>query len=230
MQYAWIDGRRRPPLAKKEHATCPDCGGQLFAVLPVENAPHWRHRSGDCDPWSEPEGSWHLAWKERFDLSCREIPLRDQLTQELHRADILVGRGTPGATVLELQHSSISEDERAAREAFYMREHRMFWLVHIHGETSFLDHRFGISLDFKSRVANFDGKNFAIMHWLGPSKQFIEKWKRANAHVFFHVGSSIYYLASKDLMDRMGLALKKGEFALCHLTCDDFIRAVRGVD
>lgn len=230
MQYAWIDGRRRPPLAKKERTTCRDCDGLLTAVMPVENSPHWRHQSGDCDPWTEPEGAWHLAWKEFFDLSCREVALRDPGTGELHRADILVGGGTPTATVLELQHSSISEEERDAREAFYHLQHRMFWLVHIHSETTFLAHRFGMSLDFKSRPVDVDGRRFAIMRWAGPSRQFIEKWKRAKAHVFFHAGALIYYLAGPATAARLGTPLGRGEFALTPLTRDDFLRAVRSED
>lgn len=230
MQYAWIDGRKRPPIAKKERTTCRDCGGDLTAVMPVENVPHWRHKSGDCDPWSEPEGEWHLAWKEFFDLSSREVALRDPVAGELHRADVLFGQGTPKATVLELQHSSISEEERDAREAFYRREHRMFWLVHIHSDTTFLAHRFGMSLDFRSRPVEIDGRQFGIMRWVGPSKQFIEKWKRAKAHVFFNAGGSIYYLAGPSIAARLGTTLGRGEFALTHLSVDDFLKAVRSED
>lgn len=230
MLYAWVSDQKRAPVVKGERTTCRDCGGLLTAVMPVENTPHWRHKAGDCDSWSETEGPWHLAWKELFDMSCREIALRDQETGELHRADVLVGSGTPRATVLELQHSSISEDERNAREAFYQREHRMFWLVHIHSERSFLGTYFGMSLDFGSRVINLDGKKFAIMHWMGPSKQFIEKWKRATAHVFFSAGSHIFYLASPSVVARLGGPFQRGEFALCALTRDEFLRAVRGED
>lgn len=227
MLYAWVDDQKRAPIAKGERTTCRDCGGLLTAVMPVENTPHWRHKAGDCDPWSEPEGPWHLGWKEFFDMSCREITLRDPTTGELHRADVLVGSGTLRATVLELQHSSISEDERSAREAFYRREHRMFWLVHIHSESSFLGTHFGMSLDFSSRVINLDGKEFAVMRWMGPNKQFIEKWKRATAHVFFDAGAHIFYLASPGVAARLGGPLQRGEFALCALMRDDFLRAVR---
>lgn len=230
MQYAWIDGRKRPPLAKKERTTCRDCGGLLSAVMPVENAPHWRHRSGDCDPWTEPEGDWHLGWKEHFDLPCREVALRDPGTGELHRADVLFGQGTPNAIVLELQHSSISEEERDAREAFYRRAHRMFWLVHIHGESSFLDHAFGISLNFRSRPVDLDGRRYGIMKWMGRSTQFIEKWKRAKAHVFFHAGGSVYYLAGRETAARLAPSFGRGEFALTHLTRDEFLKAVRSED
>lgn len=227
MLYAWVDNKKRAPVAKGERTTCRDCGGLLTAVMPVENTPHWRHKAGDCDPWSEPEGSWHLGWKELFDISCREIALHDPTTRELHRADVLVGRGLPRSTVLELQHSPISEDERNARETFYRREHRMFWLVHIHSESSFLGTYFSMSLDFGSRIINLDGKEFAIMSWMGPNKQFIEKWKRARAHVFFSAGPYIFYLAGSGVAARLGSPLLRGEFALCALTRDEFLRAVR---
>ncbi|MEG8063780.1 hypothetical protein G3N90_02420 [Xanthomonas hortorum pv. gardneri] len=230
MLYAWVGDQKRAPLAKGERTTCRDCGGLLTAVIPVENTPHWRHKAGDCDPWSEPEGPWHLGWKEFFDMSCREIALRDPATGELHRADVLVGSGSPRATVLELQHSSISEDERIAREAFYRRGHRMFWLIHIHSESSFLGTYFSMSLDFSSRITNLDGTEFAVMRWMGPNKQFIEKWKRATAHVFFNAGPFIFYLASPGVAARLGAPLRRGEFALSALSRDDFLRAVRWED
>jgi hypothetical protein len=230
MLYAWVGNQKRAPIAKGERTTCRDCGGLLTAVMPVENMPHWRHKAGDCDAWSEPEGPWHIGWKELFDISCREVSLLDQLTGERHRADVLVGSGTPMATVLELQHSSISEDERNAREGFYRREHRMFWLVHIHSEGSFLGNYFSMSLDFESHVVNLDDKKFAIMCWMGPNKQFIEKWKRAAAHVFFSAGQYIFYLAGPSATSRLGGPFKRGEFALCALTRDEFVRAVRGED
>jgi hypothetical protein len=222
MLYAWIGNQKRAPVEKGERTTCRDCGGLLIAVMPVENTPHWRHKAGDCDSWSEPEGPWHLGWKGLFEMSCREIGLRDPMTGELHRADVLVDTGTPRATVLELQHSSISEDERNARETFYRREHRMFWLVHIHSESSFLGTDLSMSLDLKSRIVNIDGKEFAIMHWMGR--------KRATAHVFFNAGPYIFYLAGPAATSRLGGPFKRGEFALCALTRDEFLRAVRGED
>ena len=229
MLEAWIDDQKRAPRVKGERTTCRDCGGLLTSVIPVENVPHWRHKAGDCDSWSEPEGLWHLGWKQLFDSSCREVSLRDPVTGEFHRADVLVSAGTPRATVLELQHSTISEDERNAREAFYQRGRRMFWLVHIHNETSFLGSNFRLSLDMRSRVVQLDGREFAIMHWMGSSKQFIEKWKRASAHVFFSAGHYIFYLASPSVAARLGISLARGEFALCALTRDQFVRAVHTI-
>ena len=99
---AWIDGTKRQPIAKGERTICKDCGALLIAVVPFENIKHWRHKGGDCDPWSEPEGEWHLSWKRHFEKNCREIWFKEQQTGEGHRADILCGAGTPNATVLEL--------------------------------------------------------------------------------------------------------------------------------
>jgi len=36
MLYAWIDGVKRPPLAKGERTVCRACGGLLTSVIPVE--------------------------------------------------------------------------------------------------------------------------------------------------------------------------------------------------
>jgi len=226
MLEALIDGQKRPPKVRGERTSCPDCGSILIAVMPFEIRPHWRHEGRDCDSWSEPEGQWHIEWKELFDRSCRETTLRDPLTDEHHRADILVCRDTPYATVLELQHSSISYDEISAREAFYKREHRMFWLVHIHNEKSSLGYNFFNSLDLQSCLVKYKGNTFAIMQWMGRSTQFIEKWKRATAHVFFQAGAYIFYLASPIVAKNLGRTFGRGEYALCQISQNDFLDAV----
>lgn len=230
MIYAWIDGQKRQPLIKGETTKCKDCEGVLSAVLPAKNINHWRHKSGDCDTWSEPEGPWHLGWKERFSEECREITLRDSLTNELHRADILYGQGTKFETVLELQHSSISEDERISRETFYTQGRRMFWLVHISDSSPASSNcwNFEISLNFDRHPVQYKSYTFGIMQWYGRSTQFIEKWKGSNAHVFFDFNGRIFYLANARLAQKLnnGLPLEKGEFALCMLTQRKFIAAV----
>ncbi|WP_313618977.1 hypothetical protein [Pantoea septica] len=229
MIYAWIGGQKRQPLEKGEKTECRDCGGTLTAVLPVQNIHHWRHKAGDCDTWSEPEGPWHLQWKEFFSEGCREVTLRDAQTNELHRADILYGQGTDSETVLELQHSPISEEERISREKFYMQGRRMFWLVHLDTKSSSHGWTFEMSLDFKNKRAEYAKHTFGIMHWFGRSTQFIEKWKRSDAHVFFDFKDHIFYLANKRISEKLnnGAPLEKGEFAVCVLTRDKFIAAVQ---
>lgn len=128
--------------------------------------------------------------------------------------------------MLELQHSSISEVERCAREDFYTRGRRMFWLVHIHGEDSFLNYNFAFSLDFRGAPLSLAGRPYSVMRWMGRSKQFIEKWKKSEAHVFFDAGGRIFHLASATLLLEIGCRLERGQFALSELSRDEFVRAV----
>nr|WP_315171364.1 hypothetical protein [uncultured Flavobacterium sp.] len=228
MLYAWVDGIKRAPLNKGEKTICQDCGGILTSVVPTENIKHWRHKAGDCDNWSEPEGQWHLSWKEYFDFNSREICLIDEVTGELHRADVLCGLGTEKSTVLELQHSNISEEERIAREEFYSKNHKMFWLVHIHSDTSFNEFSFGSALSLASE-AKYAERKFMIATWGGRSYQFIEKWKRSNVNVFFDWKGYIFYLASDKISQHLNGSRGKGRFAVCSLSRLEFINAINGV-
>lgn len=227
MLYAWIDGIKRAPLEKGEKTVCPDCGGILTSVIPVENVKHWRHKAGDCDNWSEPEGQWHLSWKEHFDFDFREVCLIDEVSGERHRADIFCASGTSQSTVLELQHSSISEEERIARELFYSRNNQMFWLVHVHSETSFNEFGFEAGLSLSSET-EYAGRKFMIATWAGSSYQFIEKWKRSNVNVFFDWKGYVFYLANNKISNKIGGPFERGKFAVCALSKLDFINAVNG--
>lgn len=222
-----IDGVRRSPLRKGERATCPDCGGTLHAVIPADFTPHWRHKGGDCDPWSEPEGPWHIGWKERFAEEAREVKLVDKETGDWHRADIRCDRPDGQAVVLELQHSPITEEVRLERDAFYGKNHRMMWLLHIHDEKSFRAYGLRMSLSDSNPVTH-SGKTFYRMRWFGYSTRFIERWKRSDAHVFFDLDGRIYYLATMKACAELVSASAKGEFALCPLSIQDFVEAVSG--
>lgn len=103
----------------------------------------------------------------------------------------------------------------------------MFWLVHIDASSN--GWNFDISLDFKSRHVKQDHHSFGIMQWFGRSTQFIEKWKRSNAYVFFDFNGRIFFLANKRLSEKInnGIPLLKGEYALCLLTREEFIDAVK---
>lgn len=225
MIYALMDGEKRQPRAKGERSRCDGCGAELRAVLPTQNIWHWRHKGGDCDSWSEKEGEWHLWWKEQFPLHCREVSLRDNLTGELHRADIL-GPGTSGrGVVLELQQSPISEEERIARESFYMQERQLFWLLNMHDPATNRAFSFGISLQFNKPV-NHKDRIFYTMHWLGQSKAFIEKWKSSVAHVFLDYDGKLYYLATNAACGDLVRRQATGQFAIACVTFDEFVAAV----
>jgi hypothetical protein len=113
---------------------------------------------------------------------------------------------------------------------FYKKGRRMFWLVHIDATSAYSNGwNFHIFLDFKSNLVEHDSHAYRIMQWYGRSKQFIEKWKRSNAHVCFDFKGHIFYLANARLAESLngGISLSKGEFALCALTQNEFIDAIK---
>lgn len=114
MKWALVDGRRS--LAAPELAgLCPGCGGEVIAKCGEVLQWHWSHRAAECDPWSEPESGWHIAWKNQFPADWQERVIGD------HRADVLTPRG-----VIEFQKSAISTKQIREREHFYGR---MVWVI-----------------------------------------------------------------------------------------------------
>lgn len=107
-------------------ATCPGCAAAVIAKCGSILIWHWSHEAdrGECDPWFEGETDWHLAWKQAaLDAGCRvEVTMRDQ--RAWHRADIV----RPDGVVIELQHSTIGQEEVLEREAFYRRHGGLLWL------------------------------------------------------------------------------------------------------
>ncbi|MDR7135318.1 competence CoiA-like predicted nuclease [Lysobacter niastensis] len=226
MLFALADGVKRQPLCAGERAICPHCDSEVVAVLPSLSVWHWRHKANDCDPWSEPEGEWHFGWKERFEPAWREVSLIDHATNEKHRADIFCEQsGSP--TVVELQHSPIVEEERLARERFYARGRRMFWLLHLHDERSLRGTHFALSLNYGLPV-DHHGRTFYLMRWGGSSTRFIERWKQSKVHVFFDFRGQLFYLATAHPKLSFPWPWAKGWFAVCPLSTEQFISAVSG--
>ena len=115
MRYGLCNSTRVEPQPQGR-AVCPTCDGTLIAHCGDIITWHWAHESGaDCDPWSEGETDWHVAWKLRFPIEYREVVVGH------HRADVRA----PDGTVVELQHSYISPAEIQERESFYRN---MIWI------------------------------------------------------------------------------------------------------
>lgn len=117
MLYAIDSAGNQIEPSPKAAGTCSLCKLPLIPKCGRVNAWYWSHRAGDCDPWNEGETEWHRAWKRRAEPGWCEVVLPP------HRADIR----RPDGLVIELQHSSISGADIAAREAFYGN---MWWLFH----------------------------------------------------------------------------------------------------
>lgn len=125
MEFALKDKSRVIATQTGDRASCPACGGEVVAKCGSIVIHHWAHKVADCDPWSEPEGPWHRAWKAIVAPSAREVVIGN------HRADIVGNSGR----VVELQHSPISPETIADREQFYGR---MVWLFDASGWVSSL--------------------------------------------------------------------------------------------
>lgn len=121
MQTALVNGQKMEP-ARGLRGQCEVCQGMLIAKCGSRIMHHWAHyRLRGCDSWSENETKWHREWKSRFPIDCREV-VRHSDTGEIHRADIC----TPSGIYIEVQHSSISDEERISREQFYSN---LIWVV-----------------------------------------------------------------------------------------------------
>lgn len=97
-------------------AICPTCEHPVIPKTGTINAWHWAHVARtDCDPWSEPDSTWHRAWQQSVPLDRREV------TIGAHRADMVTDDGI----VVEVQHSNLNPAEIAEREHHYRR---MVWI------------------------------------------------------------------------------------------------------
>ena len=121
MQYALVDGRKSEARTGTR-GTCPDCGAAMLAKCGTRVMHHWAHVSRrNCDPWWENETDWHREWKSKFPEECREVS-HTAPVGEIHRADIK----TPTGIVIEVQHSTMTDQERESRESFYRN---LIWIL-----------------------------------------------------------------------------------------------------
>ena len=121
MQIALVNNKRTEAFSKGR-GICPICRSETIAKCGPRIMHHWaHHRPKDCDPWWENETQWHRDWKNRFPIDCREVSHTAD-NGEIHRADIK----TPTGIVIEIQHSSMTDDERISREDFYRN---LVWVV-----------------------------------------------------------------------------------------------------
>lgn len=121
MQLALLNGTRVEAFPGGK-ALCPTCGAAMAAKCGPRVIHHWAHEGRrNCDPWWENETDWHREWKNQFPVACREV---SHLAPdgEIHRADIR----TPTGIYIEVQHSSMTDTERASREGFYQN---LVWVI-----------------------------------------------------------------------------------------------------
>ena len=105
-----FDAHRRE-ATRGARSVCACCSAPVRAKCGSIVVHHWAHdHARDCDPWYDTGAhDWHLAWQRQNPADWCERVIGK------HRADLL----TPDGLVVEFQHSPLSPEEIAEREAFY---------------------------------------------------------------------------------------------------------------
>ncbi len=184
---------------KKYH--CPMCGAELVLKQGDYNIDHFAHKSLiDCDAFSHDMSKWHKDWQNMFPVKSREIVI--SLGDIKHRADVCLNR-----TVIEFQHSSISEAEFHARNEFYTKAgFRVIWLFDLINEFS--------TERIKFMRINDNGKT--LYQWLWSLKTLSNYKDSNNIQVFFQEDEDCIELLSWTNQDcsriLMDTTFDKGEF------------------
>ena len=102
------------PASHRGRMLCPVCDAGLTARRGSVKVHHYAHKPGArCDPWRQGMTEWHRSWQEHWDPERNEV--RMERGGIVHIADVV----TTDCVVVEFQHSDLSREEVAAREAFY---------------------------------------------------------------------------------------------------------------
>lgn len=93
---------------------CPVCGDPVQPRQGDIKQWHYAHDRGSActDDWTYDMSEWHRSWQALFPAGNREVVIAHN--GEKHRADVLCY-----GTVIEFQHSPISESEFWRRNKFY---------------------------------------------------------------------------------------------------------------
>lgn len=110
---------------KGETYFCPICGQEVIQRKGNINAYHYAHKTSCnelCDSWSYDMSEWHREWQSLFPKDNRETIIHFNGIK--HRADVQIDK-----TVIEFQHSRISDEEFWKRNEFYTNAgYEVIWL------------------------------------------------------------------------------------------------------
>ena len=157
-------------LAEKgENFFCQHCFEKVQLKRgPVRRA-HFAHfKDSNCVYERNPnyKSEWHIRMQEYFPRETREVRFIDEKTGEKHIADIYI---KDCETVLEFQHSPISEEEFLSRTKFHCNHgRRIVWLF---DESSSAKNRpFG-----KFRLKSTPIPGYSVYEWIQKPRPFLSK-------------------------------------------------------
>ena len=105
---------------------CPVCNEEVIKRKGTINAHHYAHKNNsqclEKDGWHYDMSDWHYDWQNQFPVENQEVVFKSD--NKIHRADVFIND-----TVLEFQHSPITEEEFNDRNEFYNNlGYKVIWI------------------------------------------------------------------------------------------------------
>ncbi|RFB95080.1 hypothetical protein B5K11_08870 [Rhizobium leguminosarum bv. trifolii] len=179
MKFGLVEGIRQEATAGAR-GLCPGCSSSVIAKCGEIRLHHWAHLSTMvCDPWREQETDWHRGWKNEFPVEWQEVWHRAP-SGEIHISDVKTANGA----VIEFQHSPITPQERASREAFY---HPMAWVVdgaRLKGDLP----------SFCAALTDAPSAGTKLRAWLvrPGTSMIVDRWAGGSYPVFLDFGDAVF--------------------------------------
>ena len=167
---------------------CPICGEELRTRQGTTNAHHFAHKNNsNClerDGWHYDMSDWHYDWQNQFPVDNQEIVFTKN--NKTHRADVFINN-----TVIEFQHSPITEAEFNDRNDFYKSlGHKVIWIFDV--------------IDRDIEYLNDSNNDERLISWKNPIR-FLKKLdcNDSSLDVFLQMKEGIWYRQPnyKDIKD-----------------------------
>jgi len=167
---------------------CPICGEELRTRQGATNAHHFAHKNNsNCaekDGWHYDMSDWHYDWQNQFPVDNQEIVFTKN--NKIHRADVFINN-----TVIEFQHSQITETEFNDRNDFYKSfGYKVLWIFD--------------AIDKEVEYLKDTSNDERLLSWKHPIR-FLKKLdcNDSNLDVFLQMKEGIWYRQPnyKDIKD-----------------------------
>ncbi len=187
---------------KNEEYYCPICEELLIVRHGTINTPHFAHKSNSLcsekDGWHYDMSAWHYDWQNQFPLKNQEIIFKNN--NKIHRADVFINN-----TVIEFQHSPISESEFYERNDFYKNlKYKIIWIFDVEDK------------EIKCSLNSYN--NIITYRWKNPIR-FLAKMrnKDPNLTIYLQTKEAIWYRQPnyKDINDFNELQIDSNIIKMC---------------
>ena len=151
---------------KGKEYRCQSCGELLRVRCGNKRRHHFSHLPGTVCKYDfeNAMSEWHIKMQELFPMDSREYRFKDHDTGEIHIADVFIKECN---TVIEFQHSRISDEEFNSRTRFHLsNRRRIAWVF----DESIKDQ----NNDDLGRFRKIDNKGD---YWMYVGRKF--KWMRS---------------------------------------------------